>query len=108
MLSRHGRVALDPEWDLARAVDVRAVHWWGRSADGVVFARPHGTGWFLKAEHRSDLDADPLADFREFVVVRVYLLLTRGLAAGGWVASRPDGLWQVDFTVAEDLFGSWV
>jgi hypothetical protein len=107
MLNRTVREALDPEWELARTVGVRAVDWWGRPADGVVFARPHGTGWFLKAEHRSDLDAPARADFCEFVVVRVYLLLTRGLAAGGWVASRPDGLWQADFTVAGDLFGPW-
>jgi hypothetical protein len=106
MLSRTVHETVDPEWELARSVEVVAVHWWGRPVDGVVLARQHATGWFLKAEHRSDLDAATRVDFSEFLLVRVYLLLTRGPAAGGWVASRPEGLWRVDFTAAEDVFES--
>ena len=108
MLSRTVHEALDPEWELARSVEISVEPWWGRLVDGVVLARRHGSGWFLKAEHRSDLDADARADFSEFVVVRVYLLLTRGTVAGGWVAGQPDGLWHVDFSASEALFESWV
>ena len=51
---------------------------------GRVTARPHPTGWFISARCRTDLSPQETAELREVVVLRTYLLLTRGPQPGVW------------------------
>jgi hypothetical protein len=86
-----GNVDTDDFWDLARSVDV-APGCLGLAQDrlGVVVARAHATGWFIRASFRDGLAPRDTAVFKEFVTQRVYVLLQDGPRSDAWVRRTGD------------------
>lgn len=85
-----GAGVVHPEWDTARAVPLRTdpLHSHGDIL-GLVVARRHPTGWFLSARCRSGLAPADHENLREFITVRVYLLLRGGPTTGSWAQTGP-------------------
>ena len=86
----------NPEWRTACAVDVLPVPAAGGTAPdnlGKIIAERHPTGWFIRAEYCREFSRHQLATFRDFVAVRVYLLLTGGPQPGAWSAGYQPGIW---------------
>ena len=85
----------DDNWTLANSVQLTpAIADLGRGEHGVITARPHPTGWFVSARYQPDLAPADLADFAEFVRVRVYLLLENGPSDRVWQAADEDRTWR--------------
>jgi hypothetical protein len=57
---------------------------------GVVEARAHPTGWFIRASFQDGLDRDSMALFKEFVTQRVYVLLHDGPRFDTWILRAND------------------
>jgi hypothetical protein len=80
----------DVAWQLAESIQI--THDGEGGHLGTVSARPHSTGWFISARSRSDLTPHEAEHFREFVSLRVYLLLTQGAQPQVW-EPQEDGSW---------------
>ena len=82
---------IDELWDIARSVRV-APNAVGLQPTylGVVVAREHPTGWFIRASFQDGLDSDDVALFKEFVTQRVYVLLHDGPCVDTWILSAKD------------------
>lgn len=86
----NGPGAAHAEWDTARAVPMRTDPLDGHDDIlGLVVARRHPTGWFLSARCRPGLAPVDHQNLREFITVRVYLLLRGGPTTGSWAQTGP-------------------
>jgi hypothetical protein len=70
---------------------------------GTIVVRPAAVGWFVSARASHGLSRQQADQFRDFVVVRTYLLLTQGprpelweLSDGGWLTHAPADLAEID------------
>lgn len=94
-------MSIDPNWTLARSIQISlTTEPLEPRCSGVVRAYAHPTGWFVSARVAPGLAREHAADFREFVAVRVYLLLTEGPRAGRWERAGA-GEWQAHCVAAE-------
>lgn len=107
-LARPSSSAMTPEaaWQLAEGIQVTPADGDYGHHLGAVTARPHPTGWFISARARPDLSDIESEQFRSFVVLRTYLLLTQGpqpqvwepMDGGGWAAYPAEELVELEPT----------
>ncbi len=81
------------DWELAKSVQITPADLGGEHT-GHVSARPNATGWFISARCRRGLDGRELAQFKDFVVHSVYLLLQQGPQAGVWTPGAVADEWR--------------
>jgi hypothetical protein len=92
----------DPDWTTARSVPITSdqIHW-EPDQIGVIIAQRHATGWFLQATYRADAPDAEFEHFREFIAVRVYLLLTQGPRSPAWSRGENDGRWVASWVITQ-------
>jgi hypothetical protein len=92
----------DPNWITARSVPITSgrMHWQPDQI-GVIIAQRHATGWFIHAKYRADAPAAEFEHFKEFIAVRVYLLLTHGPQLETWDRGENDGEWLAPWAITQ-------
>ena len=102
MLKKHRQADEDPNWTTARSVPITRGHiHWQPDQIGVIIAQRHATGWFIHAKYRADAPAAEFEHFREFIAVRVYLLLTQGPQSATWSCGDNDGEWLASWIITQ-------
>jgi hypothetical protein len=101
-LRKHRQSSEDPAWTTARSVPITSGQIdWDPDQLGVIVAQRHATGWFIHAKYRADAPAAELEQFKEFIAVRIYLLLTQGPQLGTWSRGENDGDWLASWAITQ-------